>query len=121
MECVKLGSMTEFNTLLDKSPVTVIDFSASWCGAFLHPYSSRRPCCSFSATLLSGPCKMLSPQLDELAKNPSIQGAKFFKIDVDESGDVAEAMSIQAMPVTLFFLSAAFLYHCNIFLDCYDF
>ena len=58
----------------------VVDFYASWCG----------------------PCKVLSPMLDELA-GPLTNQVKFVKINVDEANALAQRMEIQAMPTLLFF------------------
>lgn len=57
-----------------KDGVCVIDFWASWCG----------------------PCRMLSPIIDELSEeHPKI---KFFKVNVDEESDLAQAFGISNIP-----------------------
>ncbi len=57
-----------------KDGVCVIDFWASWCG----------------------PCRMLSPIIDELSEeHPEI---KFFKVNVDEESDLAQAFGISNIP-----------------------
>ena len=61
------------------SPV-VVDFYATWCG----------------------PCKILSPRLDELARSSS-QRIKFVKINVDEAPALAQRFDIQGIPTLLFF------------------
>lgn len=58
----------------------VVDFYASWCG----------------------PCKILSPMLDDLA-GPLTNKVKFVKINVDEATALAQRMEIEAMPTLLFF------------------
>jgi thioredoxin 1 len=57
----------------------VIDFFATWCG----------------------PCKRIAPVFEDLADKfyPHIQ---FFKVDVDESPELVDKYSIQAMPTFLF-------------------
>lgn len=55
----------------------LLDFSAVWCG----------------------PCGMIAPHLEELAKEyPDIL---FGKIDVDEEGELAEAFGIVSIPTLL--------------------
>ena len=57
-----------------KDGVCVIDFWASWCG----------------------PCRMLSPIIDELSEeHPEI---KFFKVNVDEESDHEQAFGISNIP-----------------------
>lgn len=56
----------------------IIDFFATWCG----------------------PCKMLAPNLEEIEEE---QGINVFKIDVDESSDLARKFGITVVP-TLFLL-----------------
>ena len=61
------------------SKVTVIDFYATWCG----------------------PCKVIAPKMVEYSeKYPDVS---FYKIDVDETPDVAAKMGIRAMPTSLYF------------------
>ena len=58
----------------------VVDFYAAWCG----------------------PCKILSPMLDDLA-GPLTNKVKFVKINVDEANALAQQMEIEAMPTLVFF------------------
>jgi len=58
----------------------VVDFYASWCG----------------------PCKILSPMLDELA-GPFTNRVKFVKINVDEAPALAQRLEIQGVPTLVFF------------------
>ena len=60
-------------------PVAV-DFYAPWCG----------------------PCKILSPMLDELA-GPLTNNVKFVKINVDEATTLAQRLEIQGVPTVVFF------------------
>ena len=64
-----------------KSEIPVIvDFYADWCG----------------------PCKMLAPELEAVAKE--LEGkVKIGKINVDEQGELANAFSINAIPAVIVF------------------
>ena len=57
----------------------IIDFSATWCG----------------------PCKRLSPILDELAKEYSGK-IVFYKVDVDECRELAQTYGVSSVPMLLF-------------------
>ncbi|XP_065220192.1 thioredoxin-2 [Planococcus citri] len=60
------------------SKLVVIDFFAAWCG----------------------PCKFISPKLEELSTVET--DVVFLKIDVDECEDLAEAYEISSMPTFIF-------------------
>jgi thioredoxin 1 len=58
--------------------LVIIDFFATWCG----------------------PCKRMAPLFSDLEnKYPTV---KFLKVDCDESGDIATAFSVQALPTFVF-------------------
>lgn len=59
---------------------TVLYFTATWCG----------------------PCKQISPFIEELDKNSEILNVKFLKIDVDEADDLCEKFEVQSMPTFIF-------------------
>jgi thioredoxin 1 len=59
---------------------TVLYFTATWCG----------------------PCKQISPFIQELDKNSEILNVKFLKIDVDEADDLCEKFEVQSMPTFIF-------------------
>ena len=67
----------EFDAVLDPDRLTVVDFSATWCG----------------------PCRMLEPILGELAAE--MPAVDFLKLDVDRSQQLAIRYGVQAVPTLL--------------------
>ncbi|GEM_PF-142965 len=70
--------------VIKSSTPVVVDFSAVWCG----------------------PCKMLAPVIDKLA-NAYEGKAKVFKMDVDNSRDIATKFGIRGVPTVIFFKGGA--------------
>ena len=70
----------QFNELKAQDTLLVADFSATWCG----------------------PCKKLSPTLDEVSEELGEQ-VNIVKVDVDESEDLAMDYGIRSVPTVLFF------------------
>lgn len=62
-----------------KSGIVVVDFFATWCG----------------------PCKMLSPVMDEVESE--ITDVKFLKIDVDKEEELARRFSVMSIPTIIVF------------------
>lgn len=60
------------------STLVVIDFYATWCG----------------------PCKMIGPQVENLAQERS--DVIFLKVDVDECEDIVDEYRINSMPTFVF-------------------
>lgn len=65
--------------VLNAKGVVLVDFFASWCG----------------------PCKMLSPIIEELANE--MTDVKFVKIDVDEQNELASKYGVMSIPTMLVF------------------
>lgn len=63
--------------------LVVVDFFAAWCG----------------------PCKFISPKVEELAGQES--DVVFLKVDVDECEDIAGENNISSMPTFVFFKNSA--------------
>ena len=75
---VKQIDSKEFKEVI-KEGKTVVDLFATWCG----------------------PCKMLSPILDEISEE--ITTTKFYKMDVDDNQDVAREYNVMSIPTVLIF------------------
>ncbi|MCB9359975.1 MAG: thioredoxin [Flavobacteriales bacterium] len=72
--------MSKFNELINSDVPVLVDFYATWCG----------------------PCKMMSPILDEVAKQ--VQGkAKVIKVDVDKNQQAAAAYQVRGVPTLILF------------------
>ena len=72
-------SVEEFSEIIAKGTV-LVDFFATWCG----------------------PCRMLSPILEEIDEEKSFNGV-IAKVDTDELGKVATAYGIQSIPTLILF------------------
>lgn len=70
----------EFNDIIKSEKPTIVDFFATWCG----------------------PCKMLSPILEQV--DASSNGEyNVVKVDVDESYDIAKQFGIMSVPTMIVF------------------
>lgn len=69
----------ESKVINSQGPV-LVDFFATWCG----------------------PCKMLAPVLDEVAAEVSGK-AEVYKVDVDQSADLASRYGIRSVPTLMVF------------------
>lgn len=72
------GNEQEFNSLI-QNDLVLVDFYATWCG----------------------PCKMLTPVLEELAS--SRDDMKIVKIDVDQNPNLSKEYAIMSVPTLVLF------------------
>ena len=68
------------NEVLQANGVVVVDFWAAWCG----------------------PCRMVAPTIEELAKEYSGK-VKVGKLNTDENSDIASKYKIMGIPTIMFF------------------
>jgi len=69
----------EFDAAVQAAPVAMVDFWAEWCG----------------------PCKMLSPAIEELAAQYEGR-ALVGKVNVDEEPDLARRFGVMSIPTVVF-------------------
>ena len=76
----KVATNTNFPELLLGNKLIIVDFWATWCG----------------------PCRMLSPILDELEEEMADQ-ITVVKVNVDDADEIAAQYRIMSIPTLLFF------------------
>ncbi len=76
---VKHFKTNEFDAAVEAAPLAMVDFWASWCG----------------------PCKMLSPAVDQVAE--AFEGKVLVgKVNVDEEPDLARRFGVMSIPTVVF-------------------
>ena len=76
----KVASNDNFAELLESEKLVIVDFWATWCG----------------------PCRMLTPILDEVEEEMPEQ-IQVVKVNVDDADDIAAQFRIMSIPTLLFF------------------
>ncbi|MCC0638036.1 MULTISPECIES: thioredoxin [unclassified Clostridioides] len=77
----KIINTSEFRSSVEGSKgVVVVDFFATWCG----------------------PCNMLGPVFAELGEEMKDE-ARFVKVDIDESLEIAQQFSVSTVPTMIIF------------------
>ena len=72
--------MGKFDEMINSTTPTLVDFYATWCG----------------------PCKMMSPLLEQVSKELG-DGTKIIKVDIDKNRDAAIQYGIRSVPTLLLF------------------
>lgn len=70
---------SNFKEYISSSKIVVVDCYAPWCG----------------------PCKMMSPIIDELAEEES--EVSFYKVNIDDNDEIVNEFGIMSIPTLLFF------------------
>jgi thioredoxin 1 len=79
-----VGALDFEREVVKSDKLVVVDFWAEWCG----------------------PCKMIAPLLDEVAKEMP-EKVKIVKVNVDQEQDLAQKYGIYNIPTLLFFKGGA--------------
>merc|ERR1711977_27872 len=74
-----LAKKAEWDDAIKQPGLVVLDCFATWCG----------------------PCKVIAPKIVEYSKRYT--DVRFYKVDVDEVPDLAQALNIRAMPTFVLF------------------
>ena len=76
----KIATNTSFDGLLESEKLVIVDFWATWCG----------------------PCRMLSPILDEVEEEMADR-ITVVKVNVDDADEIAMRYRIMSIPTLIFF------------------
>ena len=76
----QIATNTSFDDLLQDEKLVIVDFWATWCG----------------------PCRMLSPLLDEVEEEMADKIA-VVKVNIDDADEIAMRYRIMSIPTLLFF------------------
>lgn len=78
---MELVNKNNFNQIVNDNDIVVVDIYADWCG----------------------PCKMISPVLEQLSNE--IPAVKFIKVDADADQALINNFGVRSIPTILFFKS----------------
>jgi len=76
-----INSYEDFQAAINSGKPVLIDFWATWCG----------------------PCRTISPVLENFSNLAQNEGVDFYKVDVDEQEKIAQEVGVRAMPTFMVF------------------
>ena len=79
--------MENFNDIINRNQLTLVDFFATWCG----------------------PCKQMHPVLEQLKASEG-ENLRIIKLDVDKNEALASAYRIQSVPTLMLFRNGELLW-----------
>ncbi len=79
--------MEKFNDIIKSETPTLVDFHATWCG----------------------PCKAMSPIIDQLKKEMGPE-VRILKIDIDKNQEVSARFKIKSVPTLMLFKKGEILW-----------
>jgi thioredoxin 1 len=77
---IEINAANFQSEVLDSGHPVIVDFYAEWCG----------------------PCKMIAPALEEIAREQQDK-VKIAKVNIDEQAELAQRYNIQSLPTLLYF------------------
>ncbi|KAG8906285.1 hypothetical protein FRC01_008070, partial [Tulasnella sp. 417] len=81
MTVKEIKSLDDFRAIIKSGKPVIIDFWATWCG----------------------PCRMISPILEQLSEKPEFAKVEFYKVDVDDQEQISQEVGIKAMPTFILY------------------
>lgn len=79
----KIHGSDEYLAFLESAPVTLVDFTATWCG----------------------PCGRLAPILEKMSASYEKDNVKFAKVDVDENEQMVGTLGVSGIPDVRIFVN----------------
>lgn len=81
MTIINLDNLESYNDFVANRGSVVVKFSATWCK----------------------PCKIIAKRFTELSNDEYYSPWKFTEVDIDEGEEIAEQLTISAVPTIIFY------------------